>query len=525
MSQQIPLDYSQFCQFDDQGNHRDPVSSHDSSVNESSVRTDHYTEIDVRDVMQGGAQEIFTKHDLYDFFLDLYEKDWQTVLKARISELIEGLKSMLSSSRAHLFLECRIDSPDKLFSELEARIQEKIFEKRLLRDYGQLSADALRAFENEWTPIIEELTLLNESTRVKEKYHEGELTLEDRKESPTTIHLKSIILETLFKIRSQFIELLRNELFIHSDLEGRVKIGDTHDSLGGGGFGKVHTFADKGFRSEQVLGFVLPDQVPLAIKVFAQESSHCDFPQNVADILLTLHHPNLMRFFGYMKLENTKIALEEYIVKGHCLQELLSDRTNDFSHLNLDQIFDVILQTLQGCQPLLEAGLAHNDVKPANIVVVSDDERRVQKVKLIDFDTVGVIGSNTSGVSGTLKFIAPERFSTHTPSEKSDVYSFGAMLCWILFNKTPYQDGKHIELDQFFRDLSQPLSAYEALPSVVLDTLKKLLAIEPHDRASLSEATSMISAMRNLVQSDSHIRDYLQRCLTANKRSFRPSNV
>lgn len=92
---------------------------------------------------------------------------------------------------------------------------------------------------------------------------------------------------------------------------------------------------------------------------------------------------------------------------------------------------------------------AHNDIKMENIVITSvGDDGRIQEVKLIDLEQVGVHQDINDGYYGTTDNFSPEIVSgaTHVKryqdialvSKSSDIWALGATLCALIFEEKPF---------------------------------------------------------------------------------------
>lgn len=111
---------------------------------------------------------------------------------------------------------------------------------------------------------------------------------------------------------------------------------------------------------------------------------------------------------------------------GH---RLLSDEATHAERLSL--ILSLLLDAAEALDSLhsLSPPMVHGDIKPGNILVFSGPNGRPQ-AKLADFglataeESIADSSPGTAPVSGTLAYLAPERFSGARPSPMSDRYAF-----------------------------------------------------------------------------------------------------
>ncbi|CAH8296652.1 unnamed protein product [Eruca vesicaria subsp. sativa] len=194
--------------------------------------------------------------------------------------------------------------------------------------------------------------------------------------------------------------------------------------LGKGGFGMVYHGSVNG--SEQV-----------AVKLLSQYSTqgYKEFKAEV-DLLLRVHHTNLVSLVGYCFEGDTLALIYEFLPNGDLKQHLAGKGGRPL--INWRIRLQIALEAALGLEYLhigCTPPMVHRDVKTANILL---DENF--KAKLADF---GLSRSFQSGgesqvstvIAGTLGYLDPECNSSGRLSEKSDVYSFGIVLLEMITNQ------------------------------------------------------------------------------------------
>src|SRR5262249_24120438 len=80
---------------------------------------------------------------------------------------------------------------------------------------------------------------------------------------------------------------------------------------------------------------------------------------------------------------------------------------------------------------LYAAGLAHGDVKPANVVVTSDARGRPDGARLVDLG-LAADASDVMPRGGTRRYLAPELHDAAGDARLRDLYALGLVLAEIL---------------------------------------------------------------------------------------------
>ncbi|CAM6097953.1 unnamed protein product [Calypogeia fissa] len=156
-----------------------------------------------------------------------------------------------------------------------------------------------------------------------------------------------------------------------------------------------------------------------------------------------IRHRNLVVLLAYVHRPNCHLLLYEYMRNGslhHAFQKVNAGELE----LPWPVRHRIAVGTCEGLSYLhflSNPRIVHRDLKPSNILL---DDNFVAHVS--DFGLAKVIpGADThvtTGVAGTVGYIAPEYSQTCRFTDKSDVYSFGVVLAVLLTGKDP--------TDQFF---------------------------------------------------------------------------
>ena len=188
------------------------------------------------------------------------------------------------------------------------------------------------------------------------------------------------------------------------------------EQLGKGGFGTVYRGTHARLPSLRV-----------AVKVvhpnLASDPSFQKLLQKEVEVLHGLQHPGIVAFRDLLvEQDSTAIVLE--LLEGLDLRHALLQ-----GPFTASEVARVLYELLEALAYAHRRGVVHRDIKPENIFLCSDG-----RLKLMDFGIAKVahstLASQSGMVSGTLDYMAPERFRRESPAS-SDLYALG-LVAWEL---------------------------------------------------------------------------------------------
>ncbi|KDO40910.1 hypothetical protein CISIN_1g035768mg, partial [Citrus sinensis] len=218
--------------------------------------------------------------------------------------------------------------------------------------------------------------------------------------------------------------------------------------IGGGGFGTVF----KG---------TMPDGKTVAVKKLSQATGQGDreFAAEM-ETLGMVKHQNLVELLGYCSVDEEKLLVYEYMVKGS-LDDWLRNQAAS-------------LDWGKRCK-----------IVASNILLNDDFE-----AKISDFGLARLISDCESHVStvvaGTIGYVPPEYGGTGKATERGDVYSFGVILLELVTGKQPtgpeFEDKDGENLVDWVLHMMKNEQADEVLDPAVLNanskpTMLKMLQI------------------------------------------------
>jgi serine/threonine protein kinase len=191
------------------------------------------------------------------------------------------------------------------------------------------------------------------------------------------------------------------------------------------------------------------------------------------DLLKNLHHPNIVKYHGFVTSTDNL-----YIILEYCEGGSLQSMCKTFGKFPETLVALYLSQVLQGLLYLHEQGVIHRDIKGANILVMRDG-----LVKLADFGvaTKGNVGE--SSVVGTPYWMAPEVIQLSGATTASDIWSLGCTAIELLDGKPPYSNFNPMPaLFRIVNDDHPPLP--EGASPVVRDFLMQCFQKDPNLRVS-----------------------------------------
>jgi serine/threonine protein kinase len=253
------------------------------------------------------------------------------------------------------------------------------------------------------------------------------------------------------------------QALIHSViLPPNERLDRSHGEIAEGGMASVELAVDRmlGRRVALKLMHAEYQRIPLAVQSFIRE----------AQVTGQLDHPNIVPVHELAVDADGRLYFTMKLVEGRTLFELLDSLRADhdrvdargvkisttLEHEDLLRLIDVMLRVFDAIAFAHSRGVAHCDLKPANVMVgdygqvyVMDwgiakllPEREQGRARVGPVrDTLMQPADETNMVMGTPAYMSPEqaRGARNEIDHRSDVFALGAMLFEILTGHPPYQ--------------------------------------------------------------------------------------
>jgi len=213
-----------------------------------------------------------------------------------------------------------------------------------------------------------------------------------------------------------------------------------------------------------------------------------------------LSHPNVVQIFDAVADPEQPYLVMEYVpgttLRTHCSPDAL---------LSLEQIVEIGFKCAMALGYVARQGLIHRDVKPANLLAVTD-RGQVVDVKVTDFGSVLQLDAERTQVQrvGSLAYISPEQLDGDALDCRADMYSLAAVLYHLIAGRPPFEGQTQAALlHQIVNEQPAALTGLREGVPASLDTLiRGALAKRPTDRPadweSFAQGLSGLIARREI---------------------------
>ena len=237
--------------------------------------------------------------------------------------------------------------------------------------------------------------------------------------------------------------------FVGKRLDGRYEI---QEIIGVGGMAVVYKAHDN------------VENRTVAIKILKEEFvSNEEFIRrfkNESKAIAVLSHPNIVKVYDVSFGDLIQYIVMEYI-DGITLKEFIERQGS----LRWKDAVYFTIQILKGLQHAHDKGIVHRDVKPQNIMVLSDGT-----IKVADFGIARFARNEqrtiTEKAIGSVHYISPEQARGEKTDEKADICSVGVMLYEMLTGQLPFEaeSAVSVAIMQLQRDPKLPTEINPAIP-------------------------------------------------------------
>ncbi len=255
------------------------------------------------------------------------------------------------------------------------------------------------------------------------------------------------------------------ENYVGKRLDGRYEIMEV---IGVGGMAVVYKAFDN------------IDHRIVAVKILKSEYlANEEFKRrfrNESKAVAVLSHPNIVKVLDVSFGDAIQYIVMEY-VEGITLKNYITQQ----GVVDQREALYFITQILRALKHAHDKGIVHRDIKPQNILLISDGT-----IKVTDFG-IARISENatrtmTDGAIGSVHYISPEQAKGSLTDLRTDLYATGVILYEMLTGKLPFQSDNAVSvaLMQLQNDPVRPReinsSIPEALEEIIIHAMQKIPA-------------------------------------------------
>lgn len=245
-------------------------------------------------------------------------------------------------------------------------------------------------------------------------------------------------------------------------LDGRYEI---TEKIGEGGMSNVYKGRD------------IMENRTVAVKVLKPEfSSNEEFVRcfrNESKAIAVLSHPNIVKIFDVGYESGLQYIVMEYI-DGITLKDYIEKN----GLVSWRECVHYTIQILRALQLAHDRGIVHRDIKPQNVMLLSDGTIKVMDFGIARFSRQNVPNNNEKTM-GSVHYVSPEQARGDKTDERSDIYSVGVMMYEMLTGRKPF-DGdtpvavalKHMN-ETPVRPSVYVSSLYKGIEEIVMRAMEK----------------------------------------------------
>lgn len=205
-----------------------------------------------------------------------------------------------------------------------------------------------------------------------------------------------------------------------------------------------------------------------------------------ARAIARLNHPRIVGVFQFGQLDNL-YYMAMVFVEGRDLRHILKEYIRQQKRLSNAQILRIMHDIADALDYSHTQGVIHRDVKPSNIMVMTDGHAVLTDFGLALNAQEGTIGNTF----GSVHYIAPEQaVSSAQAVPQSDLYSLGVVLFEVLTGRVPFEDvsAMSVALKHISDPPPSPRSINPDIPEEVEAVLMQALDKDPDQRYSSGRA-------------------------------------
>ncbi len=232
--------------------------------------------------------------------------------------------------------------------------------------------------------------------------------------------------------------------------------------------------------------------------------------RNEAQAIARLDHRNVVKIYDMNQTENGR----PYYTMDFLVGVSLSDYLKQNKVLSLPQALHVFRQVCSGLAYAHTRGIVHRDIKPGNVMLLTDSKTQQFQVKIVDFGIAKLADDEGHTIQGLTKpgevfgsplYMSPEQCEGRRLDARSDMYSMAVSMYKALTGRTPFRGRTAIETTMMHQSSVPPLlnsvSPDLQFPPKLEKLIDKMLAKAPDNRyQSLAEVENELQNLQGRIK-------------------------
>lgn len=209
--------------------------------------------------------------------------------------------------------------------------------------------------------------------------------------------------------------------------------------------------------------------------------------QKEAQIISSLNHPTICHIYDLgIHASSLPFYAMDYLA-GRTVDQVITDD----GPLSVGATVEIAIKVAEGLSYAHRRAVVHKDIKPANIMLVPNDQGNID-VKLLDFGIAQLSETRSTDstamsdeVVGSAAYMSPEQFTDGQVDLRSDIYSLGCTIFETLTGVTPFHADDLDELARMHHKVTAPLMSEVTgleFPLSIEAVVKKCLQKQPQSR-------------------------------------------
>jgi len=265
---------------------------------------------------------------------------------------------------------------------------------------------------------------------------------------------------------------------------------DMRTTLGTGNFSEVRLGVQVKKQNSEKCAVKVIDKKRF-VNFQTRRESHLSL-QSEAEMLMTLKHPGITRFYEWFQTEDKLFIAMEFLPGGDVLQFILENGC--FSENAARRLFKEIVNAVKY---LHDKNIVHRDLKPENILLTCKDVDKM-KPKLADFGLArkNIKTQDCKTFCGTPHYFAPEVIHTFRDRDQgqpggygkqADMWSLGVILYIMLSGIPPFEEEglyEQILEGKYEFDVTE----WNQVTPEAKELVRQLMTVNPHGRLTIVQA-------------------------------------